>query len=105
MEESFFCSMECRSTSSFRLVDAILTVCREQYKAMKMMKLDVNVTQTIACGDRPPSVDPFKHTRDKNNNVHDEQTCTGADITVSSFSLPVMNRHVFSTSVTFMGQT
>ncbi len=66
-----------------------------------MMKWDVNVTQTIACGDRPPSVDPFKHTRDKNNNVHVEQTCAGADITVSSFPLPVMD-HVFSTSVTFM---
>ncbi len=56
----------------------------------------------IACGDRPPSVDPFKHKRDKNNNVHVEQTCAAADITVSSFPLPVMNRHIFSTSVTFM---
>lgn len=98
-EESFFCGIGRRNTS---LVDGILTVSREQYEATEMMKWDVNVTQTIAYGDHPSGADPFKHKRDKNNNVHGEQTCTAADITVSSFPLPVMGHHIFSTSVTFM---
>lgn len=105
MEEIFFCGLENRSTSSFCLADGILAVIREQYEATEMMKSNVNVTQTIACGDRPPGVDPFKHKGDKNSNVHVEQTCAAADITVSSFPLPVMDRHVFSTSVALMGQT
>lgn len=101
-EESFFCGVECRNTGSFRLVRGILAVSREQYEAKEMMKWDVNVTQTIACGDRPPVLILLNIKEVKNNNVHVEQTCAAADITVSSFPLPVMDRHVFSTSVTFM---
>lgn len=65
MEESFFCGIGRRDTGGSRLVDGILTVKRERYEATEMMKWDVNVTQTTACGDHPSSVDPFKHKETK----------------------------------------
>ncbi len=57
--------MECRSTSSFRLVDASSRWAENNTRRWRWWNEMLMSLKLIACGDRPPSVDPFKHKRDK----------------------------------------